>query len=52
MDGLMQKDVTPLLMHWSHVLLALTHRYADGVLLAIFMLHKNHGVFFFIIDYL
>ena len=26
-DGLVQKDVTPLLMHWSYVFLALTHRY-------------------------
>ena len=26
-DGLVQKDVTPLLMHWSNVFLALTHRY-------------------------
>ena len=25
-DGLVQKDVTPLLTHWSYFFLALTHR--------------------------
>ena len=27
MDGLVQKDVTPLLMHWSYAFLALTQQY-------------------------
>ena len=27
MDGLIQEDVTPLLMHCSYVFLALTHQY-------------------------
>ena len=31
MDGLMQKDVTPLLTHWSYVSVALIHRLIDGL---------------------
>ena len=34
-DGLVQKDVTPLLTHWSYVFLALNYRYSESNILSI-----------------
>ena len=41
-DGLMQKDVTPLLTHWSYVFLALTHRYIWSIIKCISVLRHHH----------
>ena len=40
-DGLMQKNIIPLLMHWSYISFALSHRF-DIVKLAIIMLKHYH----------
>ena len=35
-DGLMQERLTPLLIHWSYVFLALTHQYTTNVWMQLF----------------
>ena len=42
--GWCKKDVTPLLMRWSYVFLALTHRYVLMILIAVLPIWLEYNI--------